>query len=263
MKAWRGRRRMSQMALALTAGVSTRHVSYLETGKAAPSRDMVLRLADAMSVPMHARNDWLTSAGFAPVFQRRDLASEELQPFMTALERMLARHDPFPGWVLDPDWKIMRCSRAGELLLGRLGIAIGDSLIAAMQADPTRGGAIRNWQETASHLAARLGSEARRRGDAEAASAAKALAAHCPKGDLIPPAAPAVTTVLEIDGVTLELVSIQAVFNTASDLSLADLRTELFYPVDPDTEQALETLFGRASASSAKAAGGGASCLRP
>lgn len=258
LKAWRGRRRMSQMALALAADVSTRHVSYIETGKAAPSRAMVLRLADAMSVPMHARNDWLTSAGFAPVFQRRELASDDLRPFMAALERMLARHDPYPGWVLDHDWKIIRCNRTGEQLLSRLGIAVGESLIKAMIADPSRGGAILNWQEAAAHLAARLGSEARRRGDEETAKATKSLAAQSPPGEVDLPVAPAVTTRISLDGVTLELVSIQAVFNTASDLSLADLRTELFYPVDAVSEQALETVFGRTSASGAKTAGGAA-----
>ena len=263
LKSWRNRQRMSQMALALSAEVSTRHVSYLETGKASPSREMVLRLAEALRVPVHARNDWLTSAGYAPVFQRRDLDSEALRPFMAAVEHVIARHDPFPAWVLDADWRIIRVNQTGEILLGVLGIAPGDNLVSALTADPSRGGLIESWRETVAHLSARLSAEARRRNDPKTAEAARALAAHWPHVDVSAPDTPAKTTVISLNRKRLELISIQAVFNTATDLSLADLRTELFYPVDANSERALETLFVRTGASSAKAAGGGAPSLRP
>ncbi|WP_026381122.1 helix-turn-helix domain-containing protein [Afifella pfennigii] len=243
LKAWRTRRRMSQMALALAADVSTRHLSYLETAKAAPSRDMVLRLAEALHVPVHARNDWLTAAGFAPIYQSRPLDSAELAPFMDAVSRLLARHDPYPGWALDPDWRIVLCNRVGEKLLRRVGIAPGDSLVAALVGDPTLGGALLNWREETLPLSRRLGAEARRRNDAETAKAAEKLAALSGQSPLAAPASAAVTTRLGIDGRVIELVSIQAAFNTANDLTLADLRTELFFPVGADSERNLTEAF--------------------
>lgn len=243
LKAWRTRRRMSQMALALAADVSTRHISYLETAKAAPSRDMVLRLADALNVPAHARNDWLTAAGFAPIYESRPLDSAELAPFMEAVARLLDRHDPYPGWALDPDWRIVLCNRVGKKLLRRVGIAPGDSLVAALVGDPTLGGALLNWREATLPLAHRLGAEARRRNDAETAKAAETLAVLSGQSPFAAPASAAVTTRLGIDGRTIELVSIQAAFNTANDLTLADLRTELFFPVGADSERNLAEAF--------------------
>ncbi|MEQ8400677.1 MAG: helix-turn-helix domain-containing protein [Marinovum algicola] len=243
LRAWRTSRRMSQMALALAADVSTRHISYLETAKAAPSRDMVLRLADALNVPAHARNDWLTAAGFAPIYESRPLDSAELAPFMEAVTRLLDRHDPYPGWALDPDWRIVLCNRVGEKLLRRVGIAPGDSLVAALVGDPTLGGALLNWREATLPLAHRLGAEARRRNDAETAKAAETLAALSGQSPLAAPASAAVTTRLGIDGRTIELVSIQAAFNTANDLTLADLRTELFFPVGANSERNLAEAF--------------------
>lgn len=242
LKEWRRRKRLSQMALALAADVSTRHVSYLETGKAAPSRDMVMRLADALSVPLHARNEWFTSAGFAPVFQRRDLTSDDMQPFMAALQRLLDRHDPNPGWILDADWRIITTNGVGELLLKHLGIAVGDDLVEAMRQDPSRGGLIINWEEVVSHLAARLSAEARRRNDDATARNAQALKTLCP-GELAPDlTAPAVMTTIKWDSVKIDLVSVQAAFNTAIDLSLSDLRAELFYSANAESEAALHRL---------------------
>ncbi|QBK30153.1 helix-turn-helix domain-containing protein [Roseitalea porphyridii] len=243
LKAWRSRRRMSQMALALAADVSTRHISYLETSKAAPSRDMALRLAEALNVPAHARNDWLTAAGFAPIYESRPLDSAELAPFMEAVTRLLDRHDPYPGWALDPDWRIVLCNRVGETLLRRVGIAPGDSLVAALVDDPTLGGALLNWREATLTLSQRLGAEARRRNDAETAKAAETLAALSGQSPLAAPASAAVTTRLGINGRVIELVSIQAAFNTANDLTLADLRTELFFPVGADSERNLAETF--------------------
>lgn len=231
------------MALALAAEVSTRHISYLETAKAAPSRDMVLRLADALNVPAHARNDWLTAAGFAPIYESRPLDSAELAPFMDAVTRLLDRHDPYPGWALDPDWRIVLHNRVGERLLRRASIRKGDSLLAAIIDDPTLGGALLNWRETVQRLAHRLDAEARRRDDAETGKAAKILAGLIGQNTPVAPAPAVITTRIGIDGRPIDLVSIQAAFNTANDLTLAYLRTELFFPVGADSERNLAEVF--------------------
>lgn len=240
LKTWRQRRRMSQMALALESNVSTRHVSFLETGKSAPSRDMVLRLAETLSVPGHVRNEWLLAAGFAPAFRQRALDEEELRPFRRAVTRLLDGHDPYPGWALDGGWRIVQANGAGESLLRHLGIEPGDSLVAAIVDDPTLGGALVNWEETVSHLAARLGAEARRRGDPDTAAAASRLkrtAGHAAHTAPVPAAFP--TQILYREQV-VSLVSVQALFNTAADLTLADLRIELFFPLDKASETVFE-----------------------
>lgn len=242
LKTWRTRKRMSQMALASAAEVSPRHVSYLETGKASPSRPMVLRLADALSVPKHARNDWLVSAGFAPIYARRDLASDELGSFVKIVDRLLTRHDPFPGWALDASWTLIKANTCGETVLTHLGLKLGENLVEAMTADPTLGGHLINWEEAVAHLSHRLQGEGKTRMDAATtASAVKLTELSKRKGDGA--STVAIPTVLQVGGLTLSLISIQALFNTAQDLTLADLRIELFYPIDQLTENNLETLL--------------------
>lgn len=243
LKHWRTRRRMSQMALAHAAEVSTRHISYLETDKSRPSRDMVIRLADALTIPVNARNAWLTAAGFAPMYESRTISSAELAPFIDAVDRLLKRHDPYPGWLFDPGWHIVRANVVGGHLLRRLGISIGDNLIAAIAHDPSLGGAIVNWRETALHLAQWLKGEARRRNDADTLSIAEKLAVLGNEDLRTASVHAAINTELSLDGRRIELVSIQGAFHTANDLTLANLRMELLFPVDVESEESLRQLF--------------------
>ncbi|MEO1038130.1 MAG: helix-turn-helix domain-containing protein [Pseudomonadota bacterium] len=241
LKTWRRRKRMSQMALADAANVSPRHLSYLETGKSSPSRPMVLRLTDALSVPPHLCNDWLVYAGFAPIYQRRTLDSEALAPFVAAAQRLLDRHHPYPGWALDADWRLSLTNAAGSRLLAHLGLSEGDSLVDALIEEPTLGGRLINWQEAAAHLVHRLRAEGRKRGHAVTSQQAEKLSIVAPD---IPthPSDIAIPTVLEIDGREMVLTSVQASFNTAQDLTLSDLRIELFYPTDEPSEKALSKI---------------------
>src|SRR6187549_2527819 len=101
LKDWRRRRRMSQLDLALEAGVSARHLSFLETGRSRPSRDMVLRLCEELSVPLRDRNGLLLAAGFAPAYQERPLEAPEMEPVRRAVAQVLTGHEPFPAAVVD------------------------------------------------------------------------------------------------------------------------------------------------------------------
>lgn len=242
LRHWRHRRRFSQMALALASDVSTRHISYLETGKASPSREMVLRLSRVLTPPPNERNTWLTAAGFAPLFQSRPLDDQELRPFRMAVRRLLDRHDPYPGWALDGDWRIVMANPAGEAVLRRLGLGRGQSIVAALIADPTLGGALENWREAVSHLAARLAAEARRKADDDAAAAALELSALAQRDIGDGPRPAAIPTRINDAGRVLSLISLQALFNTAEDATLADLRIELFFPTDSETELVLDEI---------------------
>src|SRR4051794_20911410 len=117
IRTWRQRRRLSQLELALDAGVSTRHLSFVETGRARPSERMVIHLAEQLEVPLRERNQLLLAAGYAPAYPRRGLDEPELEPVRGALERVLEGHQPFPALVVDRQWEMVAANRAVGLLL--------------------------------------------------------------------------------------------------------------------------------------------------
>ena len=118
MRTWRERRRLTQLELAVGAGTSTRHLSFVETGKAKPGREVLLRVADHLDLPLRERNELLLAAGYAPPYPRRDLEDAALEPVRAALTRILAAHEPFPAMVLDRGWNVVRAN-SGFLDMGR------------------------------------------------------------------------------------------------------------------------------------------------
>src|SRR4051794_41960858 len=107
LKEWRQRRRLSQLDLGLEAGVSARHLSFIETGRARPSAEMVVQLADALAVPLRDRNALLLAAGYAPAYRQRDLEEPEMGPVREAIDRLLRGHEPFPALVIDRHWGLV------------------------------------------------------------------------------------------------------------------------------------------------------------
>ena len=121
LKSWRHRRRLSQLDLALTSGVSQRHVSFLESGRARPSRGMILQLSETLDVPLRERNAWLMAAGFAPIFRALPLDDPQMNQVMGAVRMMLANHEPFPALAVDRAWNIRLANTAFERLSALLG----------------------------------------------------------------------------------------------------------------------------------------------
>ena len=117
LREWRARRRMSQLELALDAGISTRHLSFLETGRAQPSRDMVLHLAERLDVPLRERNVFLAAAGYAPIFGERSLDDPALAAALAAIDLVLAAHEPYPAIAVDRHWNLVSANLAVQLLL--------------------------------------------------------------------------------------------------------------------------------------------------
>src|SRR5918995_5787638 len=117
LREWRERRRLSQLALALDAEVSTRHLSFLETGRARPSREMLLRLTERLEVPLRERNTMLLAAGFAPAYPERDLDDPALGVARAAIDRVLAGHEPFPALAVDRSWTLVAANRVVPALL--------------------------------------------------------------------------------------------------------------------------------------------------
>src|SRR4029077_8435544 len=117
LREWRQRRRLSQLELALQAGVSSRHVSFVETGRSQPSADMVLHLAEHLDVPLRDRNHLLLAAGYAPAFAQRELDAPEMGPVRDAIDLVLRGHEPYPGLVVDRHWGLVAANRPLGLLL--------------------------------------------------------------------------------------------------------------------------------------------------
>jgi len=239
LRAQRQRRRMSQLDLALEAGVSARHVSFLETGRARPSRGMVLTLADKLSLPRPQRNRCLQAAGFAPVHSHLPLSTDALAPIRAAMRWTLSRHDPYPGFALDRDWTVVEVNRSATRMLDGLGITMGDNLIEAAFADGA--GPFENAPELARGTCLRLRTEAADQGGNPRLEAlADRLEAEFPQPDAPDPLPPFIPAVIRLGGMRLSFITTLAQFGTAEDIALADLRIELMYPADETTRKILE-----------------------
>ena len=135
LKTWRKVRRCSQLDLAVEANVSSRHISFLETGRARPSPEMILRLGDALGLPLAARNQMLTQAGFAARYPARRWDAKEMAPIREAMEYTLAGHVPYPAIALDRLWTLVRMNGPAKMLFAPLSIAEGDSMLDLLMSD--------------------------------------------------------------------------------------------------------------------------------
>lgn len=241
LRDWRSHRRMSQLDLGLAANVSARHISFLETGRAKPSRPMVIQLSETLEVPRNARNALLNAAGFASAYRSRGLDAGEMAHVRAAVDWTIERHDPFPAIVLDRHWAVVTANRCGLMLLGGVGMAVGDSLLDALTRVEDMRAAIVNWPDVAHHTVTRLRTEsAHLGGDPVLDKAADTLARECaghPHGNGPLPAV--VPAIYRAGGMELSLFSTIAQFGSAEDVALADLKIELMFPADEATRNVL------------------------
>lgn len=250
LRLWRGRRRMSQLQLALEADVSARHVAFLETGRAKPSRAMVLRLGEALDMPRTDRNLMLDAAGFRPAYGLRRFDSEAMAPVMKAIRHMIRGHAPYPAFVFDRHWTVLDTNDSGRAMLIGFGLATGDSFIEFLLA-PGRGETlVENWGEVAAHLGSRFRLESAHLGGdpvldraATTLGGDPAVQAHASAGEL-PPVVP---VHFRLDGQIYPMFSTITQFGTAEDIALADIKIEMFFPADDATEALFRRLDGRAA----------------
>ncbi|THV25107.1 helix-turn-helix transcriptional regulator [Peteryoungia ipomoeae] len=239
LKDWRGRRRMSQLQLALAAEVSARHVAFLETGRARPSRGMVLKLGEALDMPLAARNLMLDAAGFSGQFSAKPLDSDAMAPVRAAIRHMIDGHAPFPALVFDRHWVVIDANRPAEALLSLLGLERGDSLLQVLT-KPGRGAElVENWAELAGHLVGRLRLESAHVGGDPVLELASVRLAEDPALDGYQPrseAPPVLPIRLRMGGGVYALFSTITQFGTASDIALSDIKIEMFFPADADAE---------------------------
>jgi transcriptional regulator with XRE-family HTH domain len=252
LKEWRQVKQMSQLALATEADISQRHLSFIESGRAQPSRDMVLRIAATLDLPLRARNELLGTAGFAAFFPERPLGAVELKGATQALQRMLAHHDPYPAYVLDRAWSIVMSNAAAERLIARCADASALAELGSNQPlnfirlvfHPNGiGRRIRNFDRIASVLLTRLRREAVSDPGSPSANLLRELLpkiakAFSAKFDDVP-LTPIIPFELDIDGEVIRLFNTLTTFGTPQDVTLQELRIEMSFPLDEASDALL------------------------
>jgi len=256
LKQWRERRRLSQLALAVDAEISSRHLSFIETGRAQPSRDMVMLLTRVLDVPPRGRNDLLTAAGYAPVYRETGLEAPEMADVRRALDFIMRQQEPYPGLVIDGHWNILMTNGGARRLMG---LFLDADAVAAVGGRPNamrlfyhpRGMRpyIVNWEATAAGLIQWLHRDlARGIGDAETSRLLEELLSY--------PDVPQKWRTLDLDAAPVPFLGVElrrgntnvTFFSTLTtlgvpyDITLHELRVECFFPADRESETLLRTL---------------------
>jgi len=256
LRDWRQRRRLSQLDLALEAGVSARHVSFVETGRSRPSAEMVLHLAEQLEVPLRDRNQLLLAAGYAPVYGQRGLDEPDMGPVREALERVLRGHEPYPAVVIDRHWGMVAGNSAVALLTDGVAPELLEPPVNVLRLSLHPDGVaprIVNLAEWRAHLLERLMRQAVSTGDPALAALHEELSAlpgapPSEAGDVAYDLAAgeiAVPLRLRAGDAELSFISTNTTFGTATDITVAELSIEAFFPADAITSEAIQAFAGR------------------
>lgn len=252
LRDWRQRRRLSQLDLALEAEVSARHLSFVETGRARPSRELILRLGALLELPLRERNRLLLAGGFAPHFVEHALDEAALIPALQAVERVLAAHDPYPAVLVDRHWNLVRHNAMAARLLAGVAPHLLQPRPNVLRISLHPEGlapAIINLGEWRRHLLDRLRRLSMLGGDATLAALHEELSGWPPLPGEDEPGGfespmPDVVVLFRLRSPLgeLALFSTITVFGTPTDITLSELALESFYPADAATAERLRAL---------------------
>lgn len=251
IRAWRDKRRLSQLALALDAGISARHLSFVETGRSRPSPELVVSLAQQLAVPLRGRNELLLAAGYAPRFSETRFDSPDMNSVQSALQRLLDAHDPYPGVALDRYWNVVLANEAAKKMVATLPRSVTQPMLNMFRAGlhPEGFAAMtENFDEWGRYLigelerleastidttATALLDEVKAYPNVRAMGSASNRPADVASRLLVP-------CILSLPDARLSLFTTLATFGSPRDVTLAELTVELFYPADRSTASALE-----------------------
>jgi transcriptional regulator with XRE-family HTH domain len=252
LRFWRDRRGLSQLGLAAEAETTQRHVSFLESGRAAPSREMVLRLGGVLGLPLRQQNALLLAAGFAPAWSENDLSAPELARVNRALDLMLAQQEPYPAFVVDRRWNLLRANtgaaRLSEFLLGPPAETPAErpNLAVALVSPDGLRPSIANWEDVALYLIRGVQADAIADGTRETADLLRRLLAFpgLPALSHVPPPAQGQAPVLVIHfqraDTALRMFTTIATLGTPHDVTLEEIRIECFFPQDDETARVFD-----------------------
>lgn len=249
---------MSQLDLASEAEVSARHLSFLETGRSRPSREMVLHLAERLALPLRAQNALLIAAGFSPAYQERPLDDPALRGARRAVDLILAGHEPFPALAVDRHWTVVASNVVGTRLFGLIDVApvLLQPPVNVLRLVLHPDGMARqvdNLSQLRHHLLERLRSQVEQSADSTLADLLNELHAypagvestsHC--GTPVDYGGVAVPFIVRIGDDTLSLITTTTVFGSPFDITLSELAIETLFPLDAATTQALRRIAGPA-----------------
>lgn len=256
LREWRQRRRLSQLDLAVEAEISPKHLSFVETGRATPSREMLLRLAEHLEVPLREQNILLVAAGYAPVFPERPIDAPELQAARQAVDLVLAGHEPYPAIAIDRRWTLLAANRAVPPLLAAADPALLRPPVNVIRLSLHPAGLapqIVNYQSWRAHLLARLRRDVEISADQDLTALLREVAGYpAPAAArtraFAPPLTEAAVVVplqLRTPAGVLAFISTTTVFGTPVDVTVAELAIESFFPADAATAEAVRQLVER------------------
>jgi len=249
LKEWRSRRGLSQLDLALAAHTTQRHVSFIESGRTMPSREMVLRLAATLGLPLRQQNTLLLAAGYAPAWREHGLSAPGMEVVDRALDYMLAQHEPFPAFVVDRRWNLLRANHGAtkfvEFLTG-LAAVVPDAepvnLAVALMSPQGLRPLIVNWGEVAAHFLRGVQNDAQIDGTPETMalfSRLSALAEEPLLSEALPPdesTSPVLAIHFRRGDTSLRLFTTIATLGTPRDITTDEIRIEFFFPIDDAAE---------------------------
>ena len=242
---WRRERRMSQLGLSHEAGVTQRHVSFVESGRANPSREMVLTLARALDVPLRERNQMLLAAGYAPHYRETGLDAEAMAQVRAALDRVLEHHEPFPAVVMDRHWNLIEANGAATAMFAFLLDEPPDepANVVRLMFGPLRPH-VANWDQTGEALVQRVHREAvggvpdpRTTGLLDEVLALPGIPAAWRTPDFATTPLPVLPVRFAKEGVDVSYFSLVTTVGTPQDVTLQELRLESFFPADAETAE--------------------------
>jgi len=251
LREWRQRRRMTQLDLALEADISAKHLSFLETGRAQPSRDMVLNLAERLEMPLRERNGLLVAAGFAPVFSERTLSDPSLAKAREAVELVLKGHEPFPAVAVDRHWNVVSANKPIGVLIAGISPELLKPPLNIMRVSLHPAGLasqIVNFHEVRAHLIARLKRQIELSGDAQLAELLREISAYPKPSRSVVPIREGdaddvvIKTIFDTPAGRLSLFSTMTIFGSPVDVTLSELAIESFFPADSETAAILRKI---------------------
>lgn len=239
LRQWRQRRRLSQQGLAGEADISARHLSFVETGRAQPSREMILHLAEQLEIPMRERNVLLVAAGYAPLFSERTLSDPALAPARAAIDLILEGHKPYPAFAIDRHWNIVASNRALQQMYIGVDPALLERPVNAMRLSLSPKGVaprVENLAQWRAHMLSRLTQQVQLTADPGLIALLDEVKSYpAPLARAQEPNPMAVPFKLRIEAGLLSFLSTTMVFGSPVDITLSELAVELFFPADQAT----------------------------